>query len=213
MQHPQVEGSLSVKTLLMADLYRSSGTTTARSLFKLIVRGETYRYNVAVRFARSLSFRRDLLGRLLFFASRVWVARLRRSRGINLPWETEVGPGLFIGHCGGIVVTPYARIGRDCNLSHNVTIGVTRGGRHPGAPTIGDRVYIGPGAVLIGAITIGNDVAIGANAVVTHDVPDRATVRGNPGVIVEGRGSSAYVNRTTELIAPPIRPSQVAERA
>lgn len=191
-----------LSTLLRADLHRLGGETGFRAFLRAVVRGEAYRYNVAVRSAAALADRQDLLGRMLFLVVRVWLVSLRRSWGINVPWETRIGPGLLIGHCGGIVVTPYATIGRDCNLSHNVTIGVTRGGARPGAPRIGDRVYIGPGAVVVGAVSIGDDVAIGANAVVSKDVPDGATVRGNPGVVHLGGGSAAYVNRTSERVAP-----------
>jgi serine O-acetyltransferase len=100
--------------------------------------------------------------------------------GVSLPAETEIGEGLYIGHCGPTVVNGRCRIGSNCNLSYGVTIGVAgrRGAR--AAPTIGNRVYVGPNAVLIGGIRVGDDAAIGAGAVVTNDVPARAVVVGNP---------------------------------
>jgi serine O-acetyltransferase len=62
-----------------------------------------------------------------------------------------------------------------------------------GSPTIGDRVYVGSGARLIGRITIGNDVAIGANAVVTKNLPDNAVAVGVPAKIISYEGSKDFV--------------------
>jgi serine acetyltransferase len=96
----------------------------------------------------------------------------------------EIGGGLRLGPVGGIRVAPDAYIGRDCDLSEGVII-ASRGG----APWIGDRVLIGPGAKIAGPIRIGNDAAIEPNAVVDSDVPDGATVAGIPARVVAGSGS------------------------
>lgn len=118
--------------------------------------------------------------------------------GISMPPECEIGPGLHIDHFGGIVINPRARIGCNCNIAHGVTIG--SGGRgqrdarsREGVPVIGDRVYIGPGAVVFGPISIGDDVAIGANATVSTSVPARSLVVGVPGRVVGSHGSFEYV--------------------
>ncbi|WP_214405085.1 serine O-acetyltransferase [Pseudonocardia lacus] len=189
-----------VKTMLFADLHRITGRASWGQFLKQFVVGDTYRYNVALRITAAGSGRPGIANRVGLFLGRIWLRRLRRTMGINIPWATTIGPGLLIGHAGGIVVNAAATLGRDCNLSHNVTIGVTRGGRNPGVPTIGHRVYIGPGAVLVGAITVGDDAAIGANAVVTKDVPAGATARGNPAEVFPGRGSGSYVNRRSEPV-------------
>ena len=76
----------------------------------------------------------------------------------------------------GVYISRYARVGEGCRIYQNVTI-VEICGR---APEIGDRCLIGAGAILIGGIRVGNDVRIGAGAVVSHDVPDRATVVAQP---------------------------------
>lgn len=113
--------------------------------------------------------------------------------GIDLPIETKVGEGLYIGHYGGIVIHPRAVIGKNCNLSHGVTIGEGGRGEKRGVPVIGDRVYIGPGAKAFGAITIGNDVAIGANAVVISSVSDGAVMGGVPARVLNYGGSGEFV--------------------
>lgn len=79
------------------------------------------------------------------------------------------------------MVNHRVRIGRNCNISHGVTLGQANRGRRTGVPVIGDGVYIGPGAKVVGAVTVGDNVAIGANCVVVDDVPDNAVVAGVPG--------------------------------
>jgi serine O-acetyltransferase len=108
-------------------------------------------------------------------------ALIRMAWGIELPRGAKIGPGLYIGHFGGITISAAAVIGRDCNLSHGITIGVSGHGEHCGVPTIGDEVFIAPGARLFGRITVGNNVKIGANAVIHKDVPNNAVVVLDPG--------------------------------
>ena len=109
----------------------------------------------------------DPLYHLLYLVVRVlW--------GIEISRQATIGPGLYIGHFGGIVVSRHAVIGANCNLSQEVTIGVSGEGSRRGAPRIGDDVYIAPGAKIFGPITIGHRAKIGANAVIHADVPDDA---------------------------------------
>ena len=112
--------------------------------------------------------------------------------GIDLPRGALIGPGLYIAHFGGIILSPDVVIGANCNLSHDVTIGLSGQGPECGCPTIGDNVYFAPGAKVFGPITIGNNVKIGANAVIHSDIPDNAVaVAGNFRIISMGG------NRTT----------------
>ena len=99
--------------------------------------------------------------------------------GICLPQQAEVGPGLYIGHFGGIFIHPDVVMGERCSISQGVTIGVL-GGPRPGVPRLGNDVYIGAGAKVLGNVTIGDGAVIGANAVVLRDVPPGATAVGVP---------------------------------
>lgn len=113
--------------------------------------------------------------------------------GIDLPRSARIGPGLYIGHFGGIIISPAAEIGSNCNISQCITIGVSGVGDKRGVPVIGDNVYIAPGARVFGKIRIGSDVKIGANAVVYADVPDNSTVVLSPGFVIlpnSGQGCS-----------------------
>jgi serine O-acetyltransferase len=131
--------------------------------------------------------------RLVHVAARLMHKHYRFKFGISIPWQTRIGPGFYIGHFGGIVVNEAARIGRNVNISHGVTIGQSNRGARAGVPTIGDGVYIGPGAVIVGAVQVGDGCAIGANAVVTRDLPPRAVAVGSPARIVSEAGNEGYV--------------------
>ena len=118
-------------------------------------------------------------------------ALIKIAWGIDIPRAARIGPGLYIGHFGSLTISRQAVIGRDCNLSQDITIGQSGHGARCGAPVIGDNVYIAPGARLFGKITIGNNVKIGANAVVCADIPDNAVVALAPGwQILSYRGNA-----------------------
>ena len=97
----------------------------------------------------------------------------------SIPKETKIeGCPVFPHGISGVFISAGASIGTNCTIFHQVTIGSNTlpDSRHQGAPAIGDNVFIGCGAKIIGGITIGNNVCIGAGCVVTRDVPDNSTV-------------------------------------
>lgn len=95
--------------------------------------------------------------------------------------------GFRLIHYGPVVIHRFAKIGHNCTILHNVTIGKT----HKGVPNIGDNVTIGANAVIIGPISIGNNVMIGAGSVVVKDVPDNVCIAGNYEKIVSYNGAIA----------------------
>jgi serine O-acetyltransferase len=106
--------------------------------------------------------------------------RIRAKWGIQIQRRVRIGEGFYIGHYGGIFVSDLARLGDNCNISQDVTIGVAGEGARRGAPDIGNNVYMGPGSKVNGLIRVGNNVNIGPNAVVTHNIPDDALVHVRP---------------------------------
>lgn len=106
--------------------------------------------------------------------------------GIDLPCEAIVGRRFRIDHFGGIVISGDAVFGEGCIIRNGVTVGLRNTGKR-GSPVIGDRVDIGAGAKILGAIRIGNDVAIGANAVVLSDVPSNSIAVGIPARILPAK--------------------------
>ena len=178
--------------LILSDLYRITGNTNLRLLVRYVLFGEAYKYIFWMRTCQFAHGKRWLKFNIypvaLFFLN-----HYKYKFGINIPFEAAIGSGFYIGHFGGIVVYPYCRIGKNCNLSHGVTLGKTNRGKKAGYPTIGENVYIGPGAKIIGNIKVGDNVAIGANCVVTNDVPDNAVVVGVPGKVISFDGAEGYV--------------------
>ncbi len=110
------------------------------------------------------------------------------------------GAGLSISHPGTIIVNGNARIGSNCRLHDCVVIG-TEAGYSDRAPTIGDNVYIGPGAKIYGKIMVANGVAIGANSVVNKSIDEpNVTVAGVPAKKVSNSGSKGLIIEATDLI-------------
>ncbi len=110
---------------------------------------------------------------------------LRSSRKYGLEiLSKDIGEGLYIGHAHNINVHPQAVIGKNCNLNKGCTIGRENRGKRNGVPTIGNDVWVGSNAVVVGKIVIGDDVLIAPNAYVNSDVPSHSIVVGNPGKII-----------------------------
>jgi serine O-acetyltransferase len=97
--------------------------------------------------------------------------------GADIPINCQIGAGLLIPHPNGIVIHPDAKLGVNCLIFQQVTIG-TRDDR--GVPTIDGHVDIGAGAKVLGSVHIGAHARIGANAVVITDVPSGAEAFGIP---------------------------------
>lgn len=109
-----------------------------------------------------------------------------RKHNADIPCASHIHPFATPHGLCGIFISYGARIGTGCTIFHQVTIGSNTlpDSRGQGAPTIGNNVYIGAGAKIIGNVTVGDNARIGANCVVTFDVPANATVvLGTPKVI------------------------------
>jgi serine O-acetyltransferase len=122
-----------------------------------------------------------------------WHRMMRKvARGRHLFWsiitqsdihpEATLGRKLMLPHPNGVVIHEEAVIGDDCMIMQQVTIGMVGEGQ---VPKIGNRVYIGAGAKVIGKLTVGDDARIGANAVVTKDVPANGTAVGVPARVID----------------------------
>ena len=103
-----------------------------------------------------------------------------------------IGGGLYISHIGGVHINPQAILGKNCDIAHRVTIGASGMGRK-GAPVLGDEVYVGTGATLVGRIKVGSGAKIAANTLVISNVPEGATVMGVPGRVFPAPPRAAVV--------------------
>jgi len=136
-----------------------------------------WRYEILLRkaeYARNCKF---ICSKIFYKFYSFLLGRLSLKLGFSIPLNV-FGPGLSIAHYGTIVVNSNAKIGKNCRIQEGVNIGATNGNGE--APHLGDNVFIGTGAKLIGDISIGNNVCIGANAVVTKSFPDNITIGGVP---------------------------------
>ncbi len=95
----------------------------------------------------------------------------------------EFGPGFVLVHCLGVVINGSVRGGAGVKIEHQVTIGAEK----RQSPELGDDVFIGAGAKIVGPVRIGDGARVGANAVVVHDVPAHSTVVGIPARVVRTR--------------------------
>lgn len=185
---------------------------TLRSLIEADVRAATV--NPLVAEARGLSFWVRVIAKCVLspnirvvviyrlahaFAVRgkLAPALLLRARGIRVsgaeinPLAT-IGPGLYLAHAVGVGIGAYVVIGEGCRIHLGAVIGPQQHGQDaPQQTVIGDGVYIGTHAVILGGVTIGNGATIGANAVVSRDVPEYGVVVAAPSRLVGQRQPDA----------------------
>ncbi len=136
---------------------------------------------------------------------------VRNASGIQIDPLAHIGPGLFFPHEGYIVVGA-VRIGKNCTISQGVTLGRGEQGdapENPDIPLVGDRVWIGPGAVIAGRLQIGSDAVIGANSVALRDVPPRGVAFGVPARVISHSGSFAKVHYR-DMVHDPARSAALA---
>lgn len=128
---------------------------------------------------------------------KIKLLRLSKKTQIQIPASTEIGAGLYIGHCGRITINPQVVMEKNINIATGVSIGQENRGSRKGCPTLKDNCWIGTNAVIVGNITIGTDVLIAPLTYVNFDVPDHSIVIGNPGKIIKRDNATAnYINRT-----------------
>lgn len=192
---PEETPASGLRDLVAADLYRKTSRKGVQALLGALVTDAGFKHTFWFRVASACRGHKTLRRTLYPFVRAVY-NHYQYKHGVFIPPTTRVGPGLYLEHLGDIFVNGRAVIGKNCNLGNGVTIGQTNRGTRQGVPTVGDNVFIGPGAKVVGNVTVGNNVAVGVNCVVTEDVPEGAVVAATPGKVVSYRGSSGYVNRT-----------------
>ena len=122
-----------------------------------------------------------ILGKILLVYYHWRMRKLSWKLGFQIP-ENVFGPGICIYAYGTIIVNPCARVGKNCTIYPGVTIG---GKVQNGYPKIGDNVFIGLGAKVLGGVTIGNNAYIAPNAIVVKDVEEGCIVGGVPARVLK----------------------------
>lgn len=159
-----------------------------------IVGDEIWKFQRLLRKAEyNKNCRNTFLGKLYSRWLQYCYHKMRIKLGFSIPLNV-FGPGLSIAHFGTIVVNGNAKIGKNCRIQESTTIGATNGSTE--APIIGDNIFIGSGARVIGNIKIANDIAIGANAVVTKDFEESGiTIAGVPAQKVSNNNSHSNLSQ------------------
>ncbi len=130
---------------------------------------------------------------------KVFLHRYRLKYGLEIPPETMIGKGLYLGHAFNITINGQAVIGDWCNLHKGVVIGRENRGKREGAPRLGNRVWVGINAAIVGNVRIGDDVLIAPCSYVNCDVPPHSVVFGNPCIIRHrDNATEGYINNVAE---------------
>jgi serine O-acetyltransferase len=191
-------------SMLKQDVLRTYQLTEGGRLARILrcMRSPGVQAVVTLRFGQWL-LGRNLIFKLLLTPLYVVMNHIMKTTwGIDIPRRAQIGEGLYIGHYGGIFISELATLGKNVNLSQDSNIGWSGKGEKRGCPTLGDDVYVGPGARVFGKITVGNNVKIGANAVIYEDIPENAVVVLSPGYkIISYKGN--YPLADPDNIAPP----------
>ncbi len=186
-----------LKHSIKADLYRYDGGIGFKH-WKHALRFEPgFRLTLLMRLCRYTRLH-PWLRWTAYLPLRFLFNRLSMKLKVFMDPMGQIGPGLYLGHPFMIIINWRVKIGKDCSIGHEVTLGVHNRGERKGCPELGDRVYIGPGAKIIGGIKLGTRCAIGANAVVTRDVPENGVALGIPARVVSDKGSDGYVTNTID---------------
>lgn len=163
------------------------------SLKQFVWPDPTYQFEKQLRKVEWLTYRKEnsksFLLKFRWLFAKYRFKRISIRLGFSIPVNV-FGPGLSIPHYGTIVVNPNVRVGANCRLHVGVNIGASGGVDQ--VPTIGDNVYIGPGAILFGNITIGDNVMIGANSTVTKSFTNNVVVAGSPAKIIKTNEDNSY---------------------
>ncbi len=138
-------------------------------------------------------------GKISSLINRFKFRSIKRKLGIELYGKTDIAEGLYLGHAYGITINSEAKIGKNCNIHKGVLIGQENRGERKGTPVIGNNVWIGINACIVGKVTIGDNVLIAPNSFVNCDVPSNSVVFGNPCIIKHrDNATEGYINNKVE---------------
>ena len=193
---------MSARKLLSTDIERYFALYPVRPSayrrFRTVMETEAIWAIAVYRWGHYLHYDASRFTRLVFKFPYHYISKLVGMMvGIHLFAETKIGPGFYIGHYGGIWISPLATLGANCNIGPNVVIGVAGKGREKG-PTLGDRVWVGPGAVITGEVNVGSGAVVAANSLVSGNVPENAVVIGVPARVLTYTGSANLIGIPTE---------------
>ena len=174
-------------------IYHPGASVLTRLRYALTLDGSwamaLYRFGRRVRTAPP----GPLVAPVLWALYRVAEVVLGVLTSISIDVDARIAPGLYVGHFVSLRIGPGVRIGRNCSVGQMCTLEGTGPDPATNAPVLGERVYLGSGAKVIGPLRIADGAAICANTVVAFDVPENGVVLGIPGMVISRRGSGDFI--------------------
>lgn len=163
-----------------------------------LVHDEIWRFEILLRKTEYyVNCKKTFIGKLYSKVLQFLYYKKRLKYNTYIPLNV-FGPGLSIAHFGSIIVNGNAKIGKNCRIQDSVTIGATNGASD--APVLGDNVFIGSGARIIGKVNIASDIAIGSNAVVVKNFNESGiTIGGVPAKKISDNNSHSNLNKYLEI--------------
>lgn len=171
--------------------YKKYGSSLVVILFLTQGFWATFQYRIA-HFIYT-HFSNKQLRTLIMIPVYFWQKVIEILTGITIPAAVKIGHSFYIGHYGGVIINGTVVIGDNCNLSQGVTLGVSGVGDKRGTPIIGNNVYIGANATLVGKVTIGDNSLVAANSLVNKSFQANSVLIGVPAVLKSSRGSLGYI--------------------
>jgi serine O-acetyltransferase len=179
---------------MKADAFRILGRASLGSVLWLAISNRTFRPVFTLRLCQWSAKR----FRSLSLLTRILHRWTQAMAGMDLPSTIVAGPGLCLVHGWGLVVNKDARLGSNVTLFNGVVLGrkdtITADGRDTAYPVVGNEVWIGAHAIVIG-VKIGDGAIVGPGTVVTKDVPPHCVVVGNPARILRENAPPDVMNR------------------
>ncbi|MBQ7617187.1 serine acetyltransferase [bacterium] len=173
------------KDYWLSDYYRNTDGDTYKP-YKYFFMGKKLRMIYWLRRCQCSRGLLQIINRLIYRHYSYW-------NNNEIPYKTQIGKGLYLGHSGGRYINKEAKIGDNCNINHNVTIGKENRGGRLGCPTIGSKVWIGCNSVIVGKVFIGDNVMIAPNSFVNFDVPSNSLVISGK-IIKKDNPTEKYIN-------------------
>lgn len=123
----------------------------------------------------------------------VYWMNIQVMTGIYISPSVRIGKGFYVAHFGQIFLGGDTVIGEDCNVAQGVTLGYSHYKGEWGVPSLGDGVFIAPGAKIIGPVHLASGTLVAANAVVKMDTEENAVVAGVPAKVINHEGSARFI--------------------
>lgn len=193
LRHPALSRSRRMNTfeLLKSDLFRQAGNVSIRKFILFFLVNHGYRFLVYFRLVQSGSY--------ILKVFRIPLYLTKKKYGLEISLSAKIGPGLNLQHPFNITLNSKCTLGSNVTIYKNATIGSEMRGKRAGVPVIGNNVYIGLSAVVVGSVTIGDNVLIAPNSFVNFDVPANSIVLPGRAIIIQKENAThGYIKNRYE---------------